>query len=389
MQALAEQFVRDGYRVDVLTADPLEVEGFLDRRKKPIKPAEEVYRGVNIKRLPARHWPFHIKMMDWLARCGGEKSKIFFGRPHAYLPDLMKTVNKISQKYSVIFAGVLPYRLFFYAGIKLKDKLNSVLIGLPLIHLGEPARAELRNEYLNEINISLLKKFDGLLLNTMAEAPPLIQAGIPEEKLFSGGVGIAPEQLAGGQPEKFRQKYFLKGPIVFLISTQTHDKGSHHLVEAMKIVWQIHPEIHLVLAGEVRPDFEDYLARQEAAVLGKILKLGPISDEEKKDLLAAGDLMAMPSRADSLGIAYLEAWFYQKPVIGCFAGGVPWVIDEGENGLLVPFGEVHILAEYIEKLLGDRALAEKLGRAGRKKVLENYTWEKIYQKIKKAVEGFN
>lgn len=386
MQALAERFCRDGYEIEVLTADPLEIDAFRLRGKKKTRPFEEIHHGVKIKRFRAKHLPFHTALMNFLYLLPGKKSKIFYGLPHAHVPDLFKFLKNNSRPYSLIFTGVLPYRIFFYAAALVKKKAPVPVIGLPLVHLGEPGRPEIRKKYLDEISLSLLKDCELLLLNTEAEIEPLVKAGLERKKLMVAGAGIDPENLAGGRAEKFREKFSLKGPIVFLISTQTHDKGSHHLVEAAKIVWQKHPEIHLVLAGEVRPDFEDYLSRQEAAVLGKILKLGAISDEEKKDLLAAGDIMCMPSRADSFGIAYLEAWFYQKPVVGCFAGGVPEVIDDGENGFLVPFGEVHILAEYIEKLLGDRALAEKLGRAGQKKVLGNYTWEKIYQKIKEAAK---
>jgi len=98
-------------------------------------------------------------------------------------------------------------------------------------------------------------------------------------------------------------------------------------------------------------------------------------------MLAATDLFAMPSRVDSFGIVYLEAWAYGLPVIGCHAGGVPDVIDDGQDGLLVPFGDQASLSSAIETLLTDPDRRRRLGQRGRAKVETTYTWGQIYQKL--------
>jgi glycosyltransferase involved in cell wall biosynthesis len=98
----------------------------------------------------------------------------------------------------------------------------------------------------------------------------------------------------------------------------------------------------------------------------------------KKDLLDAGDVFVMPSRTDSFGIVYLESWLYKKPVIGALAGGVPDVISHGEDGYLVPFGDMARLADCIATLLTDRELARRFGEAGYRKVLTEHTWDKKY-----------
>ncbi len=109
--------------------------------------------------------------------------------------------------------------------------------------------------------------------------------------------------------------------------------------------------------------------------------LGFIPDEDKRDLLDAGDVFVMPSRTDSFGIVYLESWLYKKPVIGALAGGVPEVISHGEDGYLVPFGDVTRLADCIATLLTDKDLARRFGEAGCRKVLTEHTWDKKYDMI--------
>ena len=96
--------------------------------------------------------------------------------------------------------------------------------------------------------------------------------------------------------------------------------------------------------------------------------------------------MVMPSRADSFGIVYLEAWLHRKPVIGCYAGGVSGVVEDGWSGCLVPFGDVYMMAEYIAMLLSDRTLAARMGEQGYQEVMTKYTWEQSWSKVQEVYD---
>jgi len=108
-----------------------------------------------------------------------------------------------------------------------------------------------------------------------------------------------------------------------------------------------------------------------------IRPLGFVAKATQADVLAATDILALPSRTDSFGIVFLDAWVNGKPVIGANAGGIPGVVSDGIDGLLVPFGDVGALATALRTLLDDPALRARLGAAGREKVLRQYTWERI------------
>jgi glycosyltransferase involved in cell wall biosynthesis len=69
-------------------------------------------------------------------------------------------------------------------------------------------------------------------------------------------------------------------------------------------------------------------------------------------------------------------------VIGARAGGVPDVIDNGRDGLLVPFGDLDAIAGAIGRLLHDRDEARRLGAAGREKVMRELTWDRIYAQVR-------
>jgi glycosyltransferase involved in cell wall biosynthesis len=106
-----------------------------------------------------------------------------------------------------------------------------------------------------------------------------------------------------------------------------------------------------------------------------------VDDAEKRDLLAACDLFALPSRVDSIGLVYLEAWLYQKPVVAANTWGVRDLIVQGETGMLVPFGDIQALAAAIRQLLDNPGQAAAMGAAGKVKVLSHHTWTPKLQRI--------
>jgi glycosyltransferase involved in cell wall biosynthesis len=112
-----------------------------------------------------------------------------------------------------------------------------------------------------------------------------------------------------------------------------------------------------------------------------------VSDALRHDALAAADVYAQPSRTDSFGITYLEAWCYGVPVVGALAGGVPAVISHGVDGLLVPFGDVQALAGAIDRLLGDRELARAMGAVGEAHVYRSMTWDAVYERARRLYAG--
>ena len=103
--------------------------------------------------------------------------------------------------------------------------------------------------------------------------------------------------------------------------------------------------------------------------------LGPMPSHGRADFYAGLDLFAMPSRTDSFGIVFLEAWANGVPVVAAAAGGVPEVVRHGITGLLVPFGDLDRLTGALIALLSEPAQARAMGQAGRSLVERGYTWD--------------
>ena len=237
--------------------------------------------------------------------------------------------------------------------------------------------------------MSLIRDADAVLAQTQIEIDYLVERGIAPERIVLAGVGVNPDEVLGGMGQHFREMTGLARPLVVYLGTSAYDKGTVHLVEAMRRLWDQESQgetADLVLAGPVFDQFRAYLETLPAKHRARVQLLGFVDEQLKRDVLDAASLVAMPSRTDSFGIIYLEGWLYRKPVIGARAGGVPAVIDDEVDGYLVDFGDVEALARRIATLLRDSALAAAMGGRGYSKVMQRYTWDRIYPVVEEVYE---
>ena len=90
-----------------------------------------------------------------------------------------------------------------------------------------------------------------------------------------------------------------------------------------------------------------------------------MSEADKAALLASASIILYPSRAESFGLVFLEAWAFGLPVIGCRVGAIPDVVEHGVSGLLISPDDSEGLAACVSRLIDDPAEAKRLGAEGR------------------------
>jgi len=179
-----------------------------------------------------------------------------------------------------------------------------------------------------------------------------------------------------------------KVPTVLFVGGYEPRKGLEYLVLAMKAVIDQVPKAKLVTVAkagfrgmEDARWFEELANR--AGVGGRIEFHESVSQRKLRQLYADCDLLSLPSRNEGWGLALMEAMACMKPVVATRVGGVPELVRDGIDGLLVEPGDVRGLSDAIVRLLIDRRLRERMGRAGKKRVRE-FSWDDTARTVVKA-----
>lgn len=400
---VGERLVREGHRVTTIATDAFDLEHLWLSGRKHIESHTDTHNGVEVVRFPVKRVPGPALLYPVLRRLMVEISRLP-AKNHLTIPLLYRLATLTPQ-----VPGLLPtlestdladVALVHTTNITLDFFLVPILqwaerraiphICTPFVHLGEPDNRSILRYYAMPHQIDLLRRCRAVIAQTGREKTFLRQTGVPASSLCTVGVGVAPEELAGGDGERFRREHRINGPLVLTIGVAAYDKGTIHVVEAIQQLWARErqrgeasgDEATWVQIGPQMEHFQQFCQRLPPHDRARMRILGFVDDQTKRDALAAADVFVLPSRTDSFGIVYLEAWLYRVPVIGAWAGGVPDVVTHGTNGLLVPFGAVGELSHAIERLLHEREYARTLGEQGYTTVVEEMTWDRKYAQVR-------
>lgn len=183
--------------------------------------------------------------------------------------------------------------------------------------------------------------------------------------------------LSNGRGEQEKRLLFVGG--------SNPRKGIDLVIEAFAHVHRRHPQVSLDLLGGW-----DWREQRETAArlgIGNQIRFHPyLPHEDMPAHYRRAFAFLAPTRAESFGIALAEAMACGVPVISTRAGAVPELIDDGVNGILVPVNDPLALAEAALELLDDPQKAEEMGRAGRRRVEQDFAWDVIMPSWEELLE---
>jgi glycosyltransferase involved in cell wall biosynthesis len=389
-QELSERFAADGHQVTVLTTNAWDLDHFWAPGRRTIDEPEALHNGVRILRFPVRRAPGPPIVYPILRRLMVELGRLprtipivrRLSRLTPRVPGLSHYLATTTDRYDLVNSTNITLDFAIQPALAFAQRRGIAHICTPFIHLGEPGSNYILRYYAQPFQIDLLKRSDAVLTQTGLETRFLQSRGVPRQRMVEVGGWVRPETLTGGIGDRFRQAHNLSGPIVLSIGAAAYDKGTMHLIAAMQRLWANGSGAHLVLvSSNLLGQFERFWATLDESTRARITIVKAATHAEKLDALAAAQVFAMPSRTDSFGIVFLEAWMYCLPVVGALAGGVPDVIDDGQNGYLVHFGDVAALAARIGELLDEPGRASRFGESGRAKVLGTMSFETKYKQV--------
>jgi glycosyltransferase involved in cell wall biosynthesis len=206
----------------------------------------------------------------------------------------------------------------------------------------------------------------------------VIHCGIPAGELAL----LAAERVAD-----FRQKYALtRRPLVGVVGRINLDqKGQDVFVQAAAVLAPRFPEAGFVLVGSPFPGNQEHRCRLDRLVNELQLsdRITCIDDvEDIAAMYATLDVCVLPARKpEGLGNVLIEAMAMGKPLVGSAIGGIPEIIEDGKNGLLVEPNDAGSLAGALERLLADPALCRRMGQEGRRRFDESFEFSASYSKL--------
>lgn len=191
----------------------------------------------------------------------------------------------------------------------------------------------------------------------------------------------------GVDPDTFRPSERASGhsgPVrIGMAARFSPEKGHRHLLEAVAKLRSRETRLEVLLAGEGSLRLECARLAAEWGIADCVRFLGLLEDVPR--FLQSLDLFVLPSvAAEGLPLSVLEAMSTGLPVIATDIAGVPEVIADCENGLLVPPGDVEALAAAIERLVRNEAQRQSLGLAARRTVQEHFTLQQTSRQIEEA-----
>jgi glycosyltransferase involved in cell wall biosynthesis len=221
------------------------------------------------------------------------------------------------------------------------------------------------------------RRADRLVTVSRFVADQVIATGIPRDKI---DVVINGANLDRFRPDidgsSLRQEYGVApdAPLVLQLARIVYHKRQEDVVRAFAIACKQAPELRCLIIGWETPGrsgaFPTYRAELqhicEQEGLGDRLTIAPARPEAPQ-LMAAADIVAMPSIDDPCPLVVTEAMAAGKPVIGAASGGIPELISDGETGFLVPPRSPEALAEKLVALAQDPALRAQMGQAARRR----------------------
>lgn len=230
---------------------------------------------------------------------------------------------------------------------------------------------------------------------TAAIAPGIVAqlaaAGVPSDRVVLIPSAVDPERVRprlGAGALRAAQGVPAEPTVLLCLAALVRRKGIDVLLDALATLAGRGLRPRLWVAGDGP---ERAALRAQGERLGLAAQVDWLGQrEDVGDLLAAADVLVLPSRAEGLGVAALEAMAAARPVVASAVGGLADAVRDGRTGLLVPPGDAVALGAALERLVREPGLRAALGAAGPARVAEGFLAEQMvaaYERLYRDVLG--
>lgn len=287
-----------------------------------------------------------------------------------YDPDILHAHGQRAGLLARIAARGLPIKIVYTEHTR-----------TPQFHLISPAldwahiRAMQMADRWTDMNIAVSKAVANFLVESKITKPHKI-------KVIYNSIDSASKEHIDKTTLDIINQYGLrkKDIIVGTIGSLNIQKDTATLIKAMSKVFKKLPQAKLVLVGSGPLKYKLQKLVQKLKITDQVVFTGTI--KEISSILQLFTIFVLPSRSEAFGISILEAMKAKVPVIATRVGGIPEIITNNRDGILIEPGNPKILSSAIMKLLNDRKLQHKLIRGG-EETIKRFSLSRMIQETSK------
>lgn len=369
---LAKILIEQNHKIEMLIPWATDPRSRYNPFIKESRPEMEVFDGLYLKKFSLVWWKnipslFFTKILN--TQFNFYKINTFnyfmtYTGPH--FKDIENYI--IKENFDVIHINSLPFRYFIEIPKKLKKLgYKGRIILTPFFH-------NEKKEFFNPIYEEAFKLADKIHVvsdfekRALSKIFKINKSKIETIPLFIDQSEYENERYLEAEVSNFKSKYNLKNKFLIL-SIYTASENTKGMQETIKAINSLgFKDIVLLVIGSDEEKISDD---------GRIVMLGKVYGKLKSTIFCSCDIFCMPSKIESFGLVYIEAWRYKKPVI---AWDLPQLQYLKEGGLLATAYSIESLASKIKTLYLNKNKRYKIGLNGFNKLSNFYTKEKVKKK---------
>jgi len=371
VRALSRELTELGHRVEVFSGQPYpELDAGVPLTKLP---SLDLYREPDPFRMPRpsefRDW---IDVAEWATMCAAG-----FPEPLTFTLRAARHLVPRSDEFDIVHDNQsLGYGLLQLtrAGLPTVATVHHpVAIDRALDLAAEPRlyrRLTLRRWYaFTGMQAKVVRRLDAVTTVSESSRRDIgTHMGVPPEAIDVIPVGIDPATFTPPPDGQRRDS----DSILVVTSADVPLKGLVHLLEAVAKLRTERP-VTLTVVGSARPGGPAETTRDRLGLQDAVRFTGPVPESELIELMQRATVVAIPSLYEGFSLPAVEAMACGAPLVTTDAGALPEVVGT-KAGLRVKAGDVGELTAALKLVLDSPSLGEQLGRAGRRRVLDTYTW---------------
>lgn len=228
---------------------------------------------------------------------------------------------------------------------------------------------------------------DFVVANSHYEKSELVLRGLSSEKVKVVHNSMYLSLQGKSEPSDVFSEFGINlkdGSIIGMTSRLTPRKGHKYLLEAVPQILKCFNKARFLIIGEGKIEDELKAFTRRIGVQENIIFAGTRRDLER--IYPFLNILAVPSLYEPLGNVSMEAMAFGKPVVASNTGGIPEVVEDGVTGILVPPKDSKRIAEAVIYLLENPDVAKKMGKAGRERVKEYFTIQRVGGELEEVYE---